>query len=103
METILIPGAEIYYEKNFLSTEEATSCLTCRGQRAPGNGANLHSNMLCLATRPITATWEPCSPAKGVPGRDYSAQMTRIMNPFTAKYPINRSRALPVKNACSIA
>jgi hypothetical protein len=25
METILIPGAEIYYEKNFLSPEEATS------------------------------------------------------------------------------
>ena len=25
METILIPGAEIYYEKNFLASEEATS------------------------------------------------------------------------------
>src|SRR6266566_1946915 len=25
METILIPGAEIYYDKNFLSPEEATS------------------------------------------------------------------------------
>ncbi len=25
METILIPGAEIYYEKNLLSLEEATS------------------------------------------------------------------------------
>ena len=25
METILIPGAEIYYDKNFLSTEEATT------------------------------------------------------------------------------
>jgi alkylated DNA repair dioxygenase AlkB len=25
METILFPGAEIYYEKNFLSTEEATT------------------------------------------------------------------------------
>ena len=27
METILIPGAEIYYEKNFLSPEEATTLL----------------------------------------------------------------------------
>jgi hypothetical protein len=25
METILIPGAEIYYDKNFLSPEEATT------------------------------------------------------------------------------
>ena len=38
METIPIPGAEIYYDKNFLSLEEATtlfSVLRTSGLRGP--------------------------------------------------------------------
>ena len=33
METILIPGAEIYYDKNFLSPEEATNLFNLLQQK----------------------------------------------------------------------
>jgi len=59
MEMIPIPGAEIYYYKNFLR------CSTCCGRSPPGNDAQLHSTMPCLATKPTTAIRGPSTYIRG--------------------------------------
>jgi hypothetical protein len=67
METIAIPGAEIYYEKNLPSAEKAAVLLDAREAKCLGNGIGLHSNTLFRVTKPTTATPEP-----GIPIRDAS-------------------------------
>jgi hypothetical protein len=84
METILIPGAEIYYEKNFLSPEEATILFNVLLAKCTGNGAEPHLTMPCLGMKPTMAIREPTTHIHGAttsrsPGfRNCSPSNTRV-------------------------
>ncbi len=56
METILIPGAEIYYDKNLLSPEEATTLFNLLRTKCAWERHKSSFQYAVPLARPITAT-----------------------------------------------